>query len=114
MPDPSNIHVNLITPTSVSVELENHDCYETEPFEMFLNGSSLGMQTRNSFSLHGLEPGCDYELRLIKKRHKWRFGQDTVSYKAEDGTDTHTLSFRTSDRREVIYHSSRDGGAEEW
>lgn len=66
MPDPSNIHVNLITPTSVSVELENHDCYETEPFEMFLNGSSLGMQTRNSFSLHGLEPGCDYELRLIK------------------------------------------------
>ncbi len=113
MPDPSNIHANLITPTSVSVELENHDCYETEPFEMFLNGSSLGMQTRNSFSLHGLEPGCDYELRLIKKRHKWRFGQDTVSYKAEDGADTHTLSFRTSDRREVIYHSSRDGGAED-
>lgn len=96
MPDVPKIHVNLITPTSISVELENHDCYSTEPFEVFLNDGSLGMRERNSFSLHGLDPGRGYKLRLVMK----------------SGADTHELSFHTLNRRKVIYHSSKDGGTE--
>lgn len=96
MPDVSKIHINLITPTSISVELENHDCYNTEPFEVFLNGDSLGMREQNSFSLHGLEPNHSYELRLA----------------AQDTAKDYQFSFRTKNRREVIYHSSREGGAE--
>lgn len=95
MPDISKIHVNLITPTSISVELENHDCYSTEPFEVFLNGTSLGMREHNSFSLHELEPGHSYELRLAAK-----------------GSGTYQFSFRTKNRREIIYHSPGDDGTE--
>ncbi|MCM1543410.1 MAG: glycoside hydrolase family 28 protein [Blautia sp.] len=91
------IHMNilLVTPTSVSVELENNDCYSTAPFEVLLNGSSLGMREHNSFSLYGLEPDRDYELKIM-----WKTGNESVSF--------HTLN-----RREIVYHSPKDGGTED-
>lgn len=92
MQDVPNWSITLITPTSISVELLNNDCYATDPFEVFLNGNSLGMREQKSFSLHGLEPGHSYELRVAGKDLAFSF------------------SFRTEDRREVIYHSSREGG----
>lgn len=84
----------LITPTSVSVELENNTSYSTDPFEVILNGSSLGTREHNSFSLYNMEPDHDYELRVITK--------DTVKQ----------LSFHTLKRREKIYCSPKEGGTE--
>ncbi|MCM1063975.1 MAG: glycoside hydrolase family 28 protein [Eubacterium sp.] len=91
------IHMNilLVTPTSVSVELENKDCYSTAPFEVLLNSSSLGMREHNSFSLYGLEPDRDYELKI------------------SSGNGSESVSFHTLDRREIVYRSSKDGGAED-
>ncbi len=54
----------LVTPTSVSVELQNKDTYYTKPFEVFLNGSLQREENRNSFSLHGLTPGAFYQLSI--------------------------------------------------
>lgn len=86
------MNILLVTPTSVSVELINDDCCFTAPCEMILNGSSLGMQERNSFSLYGLTPDRDYELRI-----------------AAEGVDK-TVSFHTLNRREKIYRSPKEGG----
>ena len=36
------MNILLITPTSVSVELKNHDCYAAAPFEVRCNGASMG------------------------------------------------------------------------
>ncbi len=86
------MNILLITPTSVSVELINNDCYSTAPFEVVLNGVSLGTREHNSFSLYGLTPGHDYELRIIA------------------GDLDKTVSFHTLDRREKIYRSAKEGG----
>lgn len=88
------INILLITPTSVSVELENNDSYYTDPFEVILNGASLGMREHNSFSLYHLEPGHDYELQIALK------------------DEVQQLSFHTLNRREKIYRSPREGGSE--
>lgn len=84
----------LITPTSVSVELENKDSYYTDSFEILLNGVSQGRKNVNSFSLYHLTPGQDYHLEL----------------KMTDCVEE--LFFHTLNREEVIYHSSKDGGIE--
>lgn len=89
------MNILLVTPTSVSVELENNDCYSTAPFEALLNGSSLGIREHNSFSLYGLAPDQDYELEITTK----------------DGRET--ASFHTLNRKEVFYRSSKEGGAED-
>lgn len=89
------MNILLITPTSVSVELENMDCYSTAPFDVILNGSSLGKREHNSFSLYGLEPDHDYELHIISKEID------------------EAISFHTLNRKERIYHSSREGGIED-
>jgi len=89
------MNILLITPTSVSVELENMDCYSTAPFDVILNGSSLGKREHNSFSLYGLEPDHDYELHIISKEID------------------EAISFHTLNRKERIYHSSREGGLED-
>lgn len=88
------INILLITPTSVSVELENNDSYYTDSFEVILNGASLGMREHNSFSLYGLKPDHDYELQITLK------------------DEVRQLSFRTLNRRERIYRSPREGGRE--
>lgn len=88
------IHILLVTPTSVSAELENNDSYYTEPFEVILNGASRGMWERNSFSLYDLKPDHDYELRIIA------------------GDTDETVSFHTLNRRERIYLSPKEGGVE--
>ena len=89
------MNILLITPTSVSIELENNDCYHTEPFEVILNGVSLGKRSHNSFSLYDLTPACSYELQI----------------RAEGFEET--AAFQTSDRREVVYHSPAEGGLED-
>lgn len=89
------MNILLITPTSVSVELKNDDCYATDPFEVILNGASYGKREHNIFSLYGLEPDHDYVLQVIAK-----------------GVDK-AVSFHTLNRREKVYHSSRVGGSED-
>lgn len=61
------MHILLITPTSVSVELQNNDSYITDSFEVILNGKSLGMREKNSFSLYDLEPDHSYTLQALTK-----------------------------------------------
>lgn len=85
----------LITPTSVSVELENEDCYCTDSFEVSLNGSALGKKDHNVFSLYGLSPGCPYELRVTA------------------GEIDEILSFQTLSLKEKVYHSGKEGGLED-
>ncbi len=89
------MNILLITPTSVSVELENMDCYSTAPFDVILNGSSFGKREHNSFSLYGLEPDHDYELHIMSKEID------------------EAISFHTLNRKERIYHSSKEGGIED-
>ena len=84
----------LITPTSVSIELQNSDSYHTDAFEVILNGFSVGMQDHNSFSLYDLKPDHDYELEIIA-----------------GGVST-KLSFHTLARREKVYRSPKEGGME--
>jgi len=88
------MHILLITPTSVSVELENADSYYTEPFQVYLNDSLMGTGKRNSFSLYDLSPGCSYRLRVSCK----------------DGEET--VAFRTMNLKEKVYRSPKEGGAE--
>ncbi len=89
------MHILLITPTSVSVELQNNDSYYTDSFEVILSGKSLGMREKNSFSLYDLEPDHSYTLQALTK----------------DGIKE--LSFRTLNRREKIYRSPKEGGTED-
>lgn len=84
----------LVTPTSVSVELENNDSYYTEEFRIFLNGTFWGEKNLNSFSLYHLSPGQDYHLEVHTK------------------TSIEELDFHTLDRQEVIYHSAKEGGTQ--
>lgn len=86
------MHILLITPTSISVELENADCYSTDSYEVFLNGLSMGKKNLNSFSLYGLQPGRDYTLEVAGKHF------------------SESISFQTHNLRERIYHSPNDGG----
>lgn len=86
------MHILLITPTSVSVELENDDCYYTDFYEVALNGLSAGRQNRNSFTLYGLQPGKDYTLAVTGKRL------------------SESAAFRTLPLRERIYRSPNEGG----
>lgn len=92
-----NMKMNLllITPTSVSVELQNEDAYTTVSYEVFLNGTAKGRQNLNSFTLYDLQPGADYSLQVTGK----------------DGSET--LSFSTPARKEQIYHSALEGGIED-
>lgn len=92
-----NMKMNLllITPTSVSVELQNEDAYTTASYEVFLNGTAKGRQNLNSFTLYDLQPGADYSLQV----------------KGKDGSET--LSFSTPARKEQIYHSALEGGIED-
>ena len=92
-----NMKMNLllVTPTSVSVELQNEDAYTTASYEVFLNGAAKGRQNLNSFTLYDLQPGTDYSLQV----------------KGIDGSET--LSFSTTARKEQIYHSALEGGIED-
>ena len=92
-----NMKMNLllVTPTSVSVELQNEDAYTTASYEVFLNGAAKGRQNLNSFTLYDLQPGTDYSLQV----------------KGKDGSET--LSFSTPARKEQIYHSALEGGIED-
>lgn len=88
------MNILLITPTSVSVELENTDCYSTDSYHVILNGLSMGKKNLNSFSLYDLQPGRDYTLEAAGKHF------------------SESVSFRTLNLRERIYHSPNDGGEE--
>ena len=84
----------LVTPTSVSVELENTDAYYTQNYTIYLNGIAMGEKNLNSFSLHGLVPGQSYVLEV--KADTW----------------AKSIAFQTVDLEEVTYCSSKDGGVE--
>lgn len=92
-----NMKMNLllVTPTSVSVELQNKDAYTTASYEVFLNGAAKGRQNLNSFTLYDLQPGTGYSLQV----------------KGKDGSET--LSFSTPARKEQLYHSALEGGIED-
>lgn len=92
-----NMKMNLllVTPTSVSVELQNKDAYTTASYEVFLNGAAKGRQNLNSFTLYDLQPGTGYSLQV----------------KGKD--DSETLSFSTPARKEQLYHSALEGGIED-
>ena len=72
-----NMKMNLllVTPTSVSVELQNEDAYTTASYEVFLNGAAKGRQNLNSFTLYDLQPGTDYSLQV-----KGKDGSETLPF----------------------------------
>lgn len=84
----------LVTPTSVSVELENNDCYSTDSYEVFLNGECVGAKTENVFSLYNLSIGEHYHLEIRRAGYTEQAEFDTLPYK------------------EVVYHSTKDGTSE--
>lgn len=55
----------FISASSVSFELDNADCYYApEPYEIYLNGELIKTEERNVFSLYGLMPDTEYEVRI--------------------------------------------------
>jgi len=57
----------VLTSTSLSFELSNSEIYETtNPYDVFLNDERVCISlNKNVFSLYGLKPDTDYELKLI-------------------------------------------------
>jgi len=92
------MNILLVTPTSVSVELKNKDCYYREPYNIFLNDVPAGTENRNCFSLYGLQPDTEYRLSIVTS--------------ADKAADPKTVSFRTLSLKERVYRSDRDGGME--
>lgn len=84
----------LITPTSVSVELQNNGSYFTQTFEIFLNGIPQGKKNINSFSIYNLTPGMNYSMKIKSPETEKE------------------LSFHTPQYEEVIYRSQKEGGIE--
>lgn len=56
--------LHLITANSVTFELENNDCYETNEYEIYLNNIFVRKNTTNVCSLYDLVPNKDYELKI--------------------------------------------------
>lgn len=55
----------FISASSVSLELENEGCYYAdESYEIYLNDELWKTEERNVFSLYGLTPDTDYEVRV--------------------------------------------------
>lgn len=80
-----------ITPTSVSVELQNQDAFYTKEYEIYLNDEFVCKDNHNVFTLYDLCPGKHYVI-IIKH----------AEY--EESAD-----FETLDLKEKFYHSENDG-----
>lgn len=64
-----NFNIILKTSRSITIELDNHDIYESkEAFDVFVNETLvLENQKRNVFSIYGLLPSTNYTITLIGK-----------------------------------------------
>lgn len=51
--------------TSVTVEMINHDVYETTPYDIYLNNHLVAKQvSTNIYSLYDLKPDCEYSIKI--------------------------------------------------
>ncbi len=58
------MNILLITPTSITVELNNNDIYFTNNYDVYLNNKKVLSDNKNVFSLYDLDVNEKYELKV--------------------------------------------------
>uniref|UniRef100_UPI00047EF9F3 glycoside hydrolase family 28 protein n=1 Tax=Caldanaerobius polysaccharolyticus TaxID=44256 RepID=UPI00047EF9F3 len=79
-----NINIVSITSRTISIEIENDECFYTKnKVNIFLNGDKLGVVDTNVFTIKNLTPDSDYVVWIEDCITKERSGKISVRTNAE-------------------------------